>query len=254
MIRTFDLVNSKNETYTLSVANKHTGFLYDVGGLGTEHSPEYAKIGNIYESLIDNINQGVISGTMLFFNPYPYQEFLKFSMFCQDTDLKIHYRTPAGEFWRDGAVTRIEKSESSSDTLKVRIDFTASSLWYDNISKTASGTSIEINSESFIDSPCHLTFSPSSSLTSLSWSQTVDGVTVLTGAISDVSIASSQTVHIRTDTNPYELYRDNNFTNYYGKSDFNTKRFVYIQKGVNVITFNNSGTIGIEGKILYETV
>lgn len=253
MIRTFNLMNSEGAAYTLTIANKYNGFLSTVDGLGYEEAPEYQQIGNNYDRLMDNINQGVISGIIQFFNPYEYQAYSRFALFCQDKKLTLYYRTPTGLYKRDGSITKIEKSEGK-DSLKVKIEFTATSLWYQEIEQTASGTSITIISESAIESPCHVTFKPSAAITALTWSHAIDGVTKITGGLTGISVSTSQTLHIRTDTNPYKIYRNTEATNYYSKSDFSKKRFILLGKGTNVITFNTSGTIGVEGRILYETV
>ena len=110
--RTFDLVNSDGVAYTLTYVDSYTGFLYNVSGLGAEHKATYQKIGNEYELIKDEMNQGKISGVIFFMSAYPYQEYLRFADFCQDKKLKLHYRTPAGEFFRDGKITKLEKNEN----------------------------------------------------------------------------------------------------------------------------------------------
>lgn len=251
--RTFDLINNDGVAYTLTYVDSFTGFMYGVNGLGTEHKATYQKIGDEYALTRDEINQGKISGSIFFMSAYPYQEYLRFSNFCQDNQLQLHYRTPAGDFYRDGTVSKIEKNENGG-AMKVKVVFTCSSLWYKDISNTATGNIIEINSESSKESPCHISFKPSSTITALSWAQSVDGVSVITGGLSSINVTDTQTIHIRTDTNPYKIYRDTESTNYYSKSDFSTGRFVLLKKGVNTLSFSVNGTIEIEGRILYETV
>ena len=46
MIRTFDLLNSEGQAYTLTISHRYTGFLTTAEGLGFENSPEYVRIGN----------------------------------------------------------------------------------------------------------------------------------------------------------------------------------------------------------------
>ena len=106
MIRTFNLMNSEGVAHTLTIANKYNGFLSTVDGLGYEEAPEYQQIGNNYDRLMDNINQGVISGIIQFFNPYEYQAFSRFALFCQDKKLTLYYRTPTGLYKRDGSITK----------------------------------------------------------------------------------------------------------------------------------------------------
>ena len=260
MIRTFDLLNSEGQAYTLTISHRYTGFLTTAEGLGFENSPEYVRIGNSYERLTDNLNQGVISGIVQFFNPYAYQKFSAFAEFCQDKNLTLFYRTPTGLFKKDGAITKIEKSEGD-DSLKVKIEFTATSLWYKEIQHTVASAVITFNSDSAIESPCCLSISGiTRSGTSLSWEQNVNGKIIMSGTLNNVTISEQSTVYIRTDTNPYSIYKQTsggNPTSLYEYSNFATKRFPFIKKGSNMITIFGSPSpseLSISGRILYETI
>ena len=238
MIRTFDLLNSEGQAYTLTISHRYTGFLTTAEGLGFENSPEYVRIGNSYERLTDNLNQGVISGIVQFFNPYAYQKFSAFAEFCQDKNLTLFYRTPTGLFKKDGAVTKIEKSVGD-DSLKVKIEFTATSLWYQEIEVDVEGSELTIVSDSTIESPCILSLITYwSGVTGISWTQTVNGTTVVNGSLSDISLTAGRGVVIRTDTNPYKIYMIPGEYSLYNKSNFGTKRFPFLQKGTNTFTFS----------------
>lgn len=296
-IRQFNLVNSENETYTLTIANKYTGFLGETEGLGYEKSGEYQKIGNDYEQLTDNINQGVVSGIIHFFQPYAYQKFSQFARFCQDNNLTLYYQIPTGTFMRKGSVTKIEKSEGG-DSLKVKIEFTAKSLWYQEVPQmglkdadiiiidydpvtqmyTFGYSGLTVLSDTMIESPCHISLKlpafagrvsdnldPIFFSGDLQWYQTADGVEVMRGKLLNISLYENDVLHIRTDTNPYQIYKINSGTgvktDLYEKSDFSTKRFPLIQKGVNVfniepvqIGVDAPNFFKIEGRLLYETV
>ena len=251
MIRTFDLMNSAGETYNLTVAHRYTGFLAQADGLGFESVTEYQRFGDEYEPVNDYFNQSVISGTIQFFQPYAYRKYAAFAQFCQDKSLTMYYRTPAGMFKRDGSITKVEKSEGS-DCLKVKVEFTTKGLWYKELHVTSSSNSITVVSDSKIESPCELRFKPSSNIMSAHWTQSVNGTSVLTGAVSGVLVSDVQVLSIRTDTNPYKIYVGN--VDCYRYSNFSTKRFVKIQYGSNVIDFDKSGSIGVTARILYETV
>lgn len=256
-IRQFNLIDSEGQAYTLTVANRYTGFLTSASGLGYEKTSDYQKIGNDYEPLTDNINQGVISGVIRFFNPHAYQFFSKFALFCQDKNLTLLYRTPTGEYRRKGSITKIEKSEGE-DLLKVKIDFTATSLWYQELKRKTNAAALSVKSESVIESPCCLSFTGvTKSNATLAWSQSLNNTSIMTGELDGVTIAATDTVYIRTDTNPYQIYKVSSGgtkTDLYGKSDFGTKRFPMLYKGVNVFTVTGATEISIEGRVLYETV
>ena len=259
MIRTFDLLNSEGQAYTLTISHRYTGFLTTAEGLGFENSPEYVRIGNSYERLTDNLNQGVISGIVQFFNPYAYQKFSAFAEFCQDKNLTLFYRTPTGLFKKDGAVTKIEKSEGD-DSLKVKIEFTATSLWYEEILKTVEGSTIHILSDSSIESPCDVAVTGFDVVSAnLSWKwKTESELGYKYGRLFSIDLGSSYTLHIRSDTNPYQIYKQLSDAkiNLYQSSDFARPRFIFLGKGDNEITFENVtvGTFTVSARIYYETI
>lgn len=261
--RQFNLINSEGETYRLTLANKHSGFLYNVAGMGADESAEFQQIGNHFGILSDKINQGTLSGTIKFFKPNAYQEYLRFVLFTQKKPLTMHYRTPAGEFFRDGVVTNISKSEGDNQ-LRADIEFTCTSLWYQEFVLSGT-TSVNIQSESMNESGCHIIIE--GPVNTPGWSQTVGGTNVITGALvnrTDVNgdmisaaISSGELLHIRTDTMPYRIYKtDSNGTetDLYGCSDWSTDRFCLIRYGENVISCNGATSITVEGRIEYETV
>lgn len=256
-IRQFNIENSEGEVYTLTVSNKYTGFFGVVDGLGYEKKPEYQKVGNEYIQLTDPINQKIISGTIQFFQPHAYQAFTKFAQFCQDNDLTLYYQIPTGLYMKKGSVTKIEKSEGA-DSLKVKIDFTPKTLWYQNISRTVNTSPLNIMSDSLIESPCCLSFKGVTvDNGTLEWSQEVNGNEIMTGALNNVTIEPTDTVFIRTDTNPYQIYKvdaEETKTDLYEKSDFSTDRFPMLYKGENQFTVTGATKITVEGHELYETV
>ena len=256
--RTFDLINNKGEVYPLSRYNTFSGFFGDVEGLGMDHDATYQKLGNVYDLLQDNINQGEISGVVYFQSKYPYQEYARFVKFCSETPLKLRYVNPVGEYYRDGRVSKIEKNEDGSPR-QAKIVFTASTLWYKEIDETVTGSVIIINSDSSIESPCCLSFKGVVKTNQeLLWEQIVNGTTVMTGRLIGVTITADQMVYIRTDSDPYGIYKNagGNITDLYPNSDFSTKRFPYIYKGRNMFSINGATPteFNIEGRILYETV
>lgn len=255
--RTFDLINNKGEAYPLSRYNTFSGVFGNVEGLGTDHNSTYQKLGDVYDLLQDDINQGEISGVVYFQSKYPYQEYARFVEFCSETPLKLRYVNPVGEYYRDGRVSKIEKNEDGSPR-QAKIVFTASTLWYRDIETSADSSSITVVSESTKESPCCLSFSGvTKSNANLTWTQTVDGETVMTGTLLGVTIASTDMVYVRSDLDPYAIYKipsGGTSASLYEKSDFSTKRFPYIYKGTNVFTVTGATYIDVRGHLLYETV
>lgn len=257
--RTFDLINNKGEAYPLSRYNTFSGFFGEVEGLGMDHDATYQKLGNVYDLLQDNINQGEISGVVYFQSKYPYQEYARFVEFCQETPLKLRYVNPVGEYYRDGVVSKIEKNEDGSPR-QAKIVFTASTLWYKEIDETVTGSgACTVESDSVIESPCCISFTGAvKSNQELVWEQIVDGTLVTKGRLKGVTLYSDEKVYIRTDTDPYGLYKvaGGNVISLYEKSDFSTKRFPFIRKGRNYFTLLATSVteFKFEGRILYETV
>lgn len=257
--RTFDLINNSGQVYTLSLLSHHTGFFYSVEGLGAERDTTYQKIGETYDILRDEFAQGKISGMVFFHSKRPYHEYMRFVQFCQDTPLRIHYRTPVGDYYRDGMVSQIEKNEDG-ETARAKITFTASSLWYREVRDIRSSNFVEIESDSNIDSPCCITITPAYSSSTVTWTQFVNNERVSDGKLVYTPLfTTSDVIYIRTDTNPYQIYKINNGNkiDLYEYSDFSKKRFITLKKGRNLITSSPGGTSGamsLEARIYYETV
>jgi hypothetical protein len=257
-MRQFSLKNNNGEVYRL---NSSDNFFHDPSGLGFERSATFQKIGSRYEVIQDGFNQTPIKGQIMFKSGKisAYNRYLKFRNFLQQIPLTLVYRIPGGEFLMDCIPGTVEKTEiNSSLGMDIGIELIPLSMWYQDILKSYNGTSVSIISDSLIESPCCLSFSGiTKSNASLSWSQSVGGVTVVTGTLSGVSIASTDTTYVRTDTNPYQIYKVSSGgtkTDLYGKSDFSTKRFPLLRKGSNTFTVSGASLITIEGKVLYETV
>lgn len=264
MIRRFDLINSLGETYRLTLADKYgAAFMHDVTGLGAEQDAEFQQIGNRFGLLNDKINQKTITGIIKFFQPRAYENYIRFTLFCQHAPLKIYYRTDAGEFWRDGIVTKIDKSENA-ESLKATIDFEATSLWYTPYSLEGINT-VNILSESKNESGCHITIT--GTLSAPYWTQSVNGQQIVVGRLENKTgadggtispaISAGEKLHIRTDVSPYRIYKTNNMnveTDLYFNSNWNTERFCLIQYGHNVISCPNAVKVEVEGRIEYETV
>lgn len=262
--RQFNLVNDLGETYRLTLADRYgAAFLYDVNGMGSEETATYQQIGNRFNITTRKINQQTISGTIKFVNPYAYQNYDRFVLFCQHKPLKIYYRTPTGEFWRDGIVSSIEKNEDSN-SLVATISFMATSLWYQPVISSGT-TSASIISNSKNASGCHIKIQ--GQMTSPTWSQAVNGVNRVTGKLEQktlpdgrtvsAALGSGETLHIRTDTMPYEIYKTTSGgvkTDMYICSKWDTKRFCLIEYGENTITCSGASNIEVEGRLEYETV
>lgn len=259
-MRQFSLVNKSGETYRL---NKLENFLHKPSGLGFSRDTEYQKTGYSYELLNDGFSQHTIQGSIMFHtgrNNTPYKKYAKFSRFLQDIPLTLHYRTMSGEeYMIDVIPSDLQKEEiNSSMGMDVVITLTSISLWYREIKQIEEGNEVKLRSDSTIESPCHLVLTGVElSNEDITWNQEINDVEIMAGKLTGITLDETDSLHIRTDTIPYRIYKVDtigNETDLYSKSDFSTKRFPFIKKGVNVLSFSESGTIEAKSRILYETV
>ena len=256
-MREFTLQNKIGEVYRL---NSLENFLHEPEGIGFTRNTTYKKIGSNYEVVQDGFEQTPITGRIMFKTDIinsAYIKYLKFSRFLQEIPLTLIYRIPGGEFFIDCLPGAVEKTEINGALgMDVGITLTPISMWYRVIKETASG-SVTVKSDSLNESPCCLSFTGVTvSNGTLSWSQKVDNVTKMSGSLTGVTISSTDKVYIRTDGNPYQIYKVSSGgtkTDLYAKSNFTTARFPFLYKGTNQFIVTGA-TITIEGKILYETV
>ena len=129
------------------------------------------------------------------------------------------------------------------------------SMWYKTIKETGTG-SVTVKSDSKNESPCCLIITGIDvAYNTLQWLQKVNNVVVMNGYLDHVNIGTTTKVYIRTDTNPYQIYKvtDGVKTDLYPYSRFSSKRFPFLYKGTNQFTVSGA-SITVEGRILYETV
>jgi len=259
-MREFNLRNNIGEEYRL---NSLDNFFHTPEGLGFQRNAVFQKIGDHYKIVRDGFRQQPVSGQIMFksdVHESAYNRYLKFKNFLQEIPLTLIYRIPGGEFQMTCIPTEVEKTEiNSAFGMNVGIELTPTTMWFRNIEKEANSSSVTLISDSVNESPCGLRFSGvTKSNADLTWTQTVDGVTVMTGKLLGVTIASTDMVYVRSDLDPYAIYKipsgGTSTSSLYAKSDFSTKRFPYIYKGTNVFTVTGATFINVRGYILYETV
>ena len=260
-MRQFSLKNSIGEVYRL---NDLDYFLHDPEGLGFKRNTKYQKIGSSYEILQDGFEQQPISASIMFKSSQTlsaYRQYSKFREFLQLIPLTLIYRIPGGEFLLDCVPESVEKTEINSTLgMDVGITLTPLSMWYKPI--TVMGTTqVRITSDSNILSPCHIMIKPSSAATSIIWRLWDEWGEVDNGALADIpdayKIGTTDTLHIRSDTNPYQIYKTSSGgtkTDLYAYSVFSSTRFIRLKKGYNNISCTTAAEMTVEARILYETV
>lgn len=278
-MRTFALINNDGLRYELT--EKKVSFLHSVDGLGYQREIEFQRIGEHFSLVDDHLSQGVISGSVKFWQPGAYEQYFKFSQFCQNKPLKLAYSPNNGiTFYRDGYVSKITKSESNSNVLSASIEFKAITPWYKVVSAYNSGEitggkvynyvydyqysegvlqTVIINSDSYENSPAKITiYGP---LVNPSWSHYLNNKLVATGKVNG-TIEKNNKLVIDTTTIPYTIRQydmsDNLISDMYQLSDFSTYRFMMLGYGENIISVTQEGTgvikLSVEAKIEYATV
>ncbi len=276
-MRRYSLINNDGTSYELTEKGK--SFFFDVDGLGYKCETEFQRIGEHLALINDHLAQGVVTGSIKFWQPNAYQQYFKFAQFCQNKPLKLLYTPPTGTtYYREGYVTAITKRES--DALVVSIEFKATTPWYKSVYVFNSGEiaggkvydytynytyaegaaqSVIINSDSYKESPCKITlYGP---LVNPSWSHYLNNELIVVGSVKG-TIEEGNKLVIDTTTIPYSIKQfdagDNLISNMYQLSDFSTYRFVNIGFGENIISATHEALstikIGVEAKIEYATV
>lgn len=132
MVRQFNLINEKNETFSLMDIENYC-LLTEPSGLGYEYETEYERLGNLFIESIRTLTQGQIGGTVNFKS---YENFRNFVNFIESSNkLKISYKIPIGdefiEYFRDIKMRSLSKTEKLPNGCiceSVLID--CLSLWY----------------------------------------------------------------------------------------------------------------------------
>lgn len=305
-MRTFLLIDKNGTSYDITV--KKSAFFYGVTGLGYEKETEFQRIKERFALLKKDFVQQKIIGTVKFWQPDAEADYFNFAQFCQNSPLKMVYNPNSGSvissgvdkayvegttlflpskylsfdnYYRDGYITKIERSDGVGDSLVVQIEFTSTTPWYKQISQYNMGgqsqgskkynykysynygggvtNTVSVESDSRQLSPAKIVIIGPA--TNPSWSHYVEGVLVSSGKLNGTVLANHRLV-IDTTTIPYSIKEFDAYGNFvadmYQQSDFSTERFVRIQYGKNMISVSseeeNEIGIGVEAQIEYATV
>lgn len=251
-MRQFALTNNVGESYEL---NDLRNFFHDPNGLGFVRNSAYVKLGDQYEILSDSFEQGAPTGIICFKDEKQssaYAKYAEFSRFMQKIPLTLIYRSD-----KDHRIRVVPESVTKSEIskplgLEISITFRALSLWYDQVEKSGV-TSVSIQSGSVRESPVHIAIK--GPINNPIWTHNLNGTEIATGKVT-ATIASGQWLHVRTDTNPYQIYREvsGTITDIYADSDFSTQRFMHLREGLNTFTCPGASEIIVTGEEWYETV
>lgn len=277
-MRTFTLIDNDGTTY--DVTAKNDLFFYGVDGLGFAQTTEFQRIEDRYALLSNYTSQGKIKGTVKFWQPNAEQKYFDFAQFCQNSPIKMRYNPGHGEFYRNGIVSEITRTDGAGDVLMIELTFLAETPWYRSVSEYNDGqivggkvynytydytyssavvNSVSVDSDSYQSSPVKLIiFGPATNPT---WRHYLNNTLQTTGKITGSVLANHRLI-IDTTTIPYSIKQfdmlGNEVSDMYQLSDFSTDRFVRFGRGRNTIsvTADNTNTlnVGVEAQIEYATV
>ena len=276
-MRTFTLIDNDGNTYDVTASGE--AFFYKIDGLGFSRTSSYQRIEDRYALLSDYVSQQKVSGIVRFWQPGAEQAFFNFAQFCQNAPIRMKYNPGFDEFYRNGIVSKIERSDGG-DSLVCKIEFTASTPWYKVLTAFSDGTitggkvfnykydyiysdssvnSVTLNSDSYQSSPARVILY--GELVNPTWRHYLNNVLQTTGKITGTVLPNHRLI-IDTTTIPYSMKQVDAFGNMvsdmYQLSDFSTGRFVRLGYGVNTIAVSADNatelSIGVEAEIEYATV
>lgn len=252
-MREFAISNADGGVYEL---NDLRNFFHEPHGLGFVRNANYVKIGDRYEISADSYEQASPTGYICFKDEKSlsaYAKYAAFTRFLQKIPLTLYYRSDK-EHRMDVVPEIVEKTEIEKPLgLNISIGFRALSTWYD-VEESNGEESTDILSDSMIESPCHIMIT--GILTNPTWIHEVNDIQVAVGQIKG-NIASGETLHIRSDTNPYQIYKvdsDGVKTDLYAASNFSTERFFVLKNGKNTISCTGATSLRVIGRVCHATV
>lgn len=277
-MRTFTLIDNDGNTY--DVTAKNDLFFYGVEGLGYAQTTEFQRIEDRYALLNNYTSQAKIKGTIKFWQPDAERKYFDFAQFCQNGPIRMKYNPGHGEFYRNGVISEIVRTDGTGSELRVTLTFMAQTPWYKSVSAHNDGqivggkvydytfdytyssavvNSVSVESDSYQSSPVKLIiYGPA---TNPSWRHYLNNVLQTSGKITGNVLANHKLI-IDTTTIPYSIKQfdmlGNEVSDMYQLSDFSTERFIRFGKGRNTVSVQADNTntlnVGVEAQIEYATV
>lgn len=271
-MRKFKLYNAIGEMYDL---NAKKSFFHDISGMGFEKDSNYEQIGYQYIKTEEKIKQPTPTGKIRFIN---YAEYLNFVKFLQKEPLTLEYITEE-TFYLSCECKKLQKTELEAIGLDCDISLIGIGQWYQKIICQLGNTEpvgktysygypytyadnrqgiVEIVSVSEVESPAKLIIIGKS--VNPTWVHYVNGEVYASGKL-NCTIQEGHRVVV-SSVEPYSIVETDAYGNEiedrYKDSDFNTERFITLQRGNNRIAFTNEGEntikIIVEGMIYYASV
>ena len=137
MVRQFNLINEKGQTYSLMDIENYS-LLTSPSGLGFSYSIQYEQLGNTFMQSLKKIEQGSINGQLNFLNYQNYRNYIDF--IAKSEDIKLQYTIPYKDgnktFYRDIDIQSTSKGEvQPNGIIEEQVSINCRSLWYEKIAQ-----------------------------------------------------------------------------------------------------------------------
>lgn len=156
MVRQFNLINEKGQTYSLMNIQEYC-LLTSPTGLGFSYSIQYEQLGNTFVQTLRKLEQGKINGQVNFLNYQNYKNYVDF--IAKSSEIKLQYTIPYKEisktFYRDIDIQSTSKGEMQPNgVIQEQVSINCKSLWYEKIAQQyqISATSNEVRWDFRFDS------------------------------------------------------------------------------------------------------
>jgi hypothetical protein len=156
MVRQFNLINEKGQTYSLMDIQEYC-LLTSPTGLGFSYSIQYEQLGNTFVQTLRKLEQGSINGQVNFLNYQNYKNYVDFV--AKSDEIKLQYTIPYKDtsktFYRDIDIQSTSKGEiQPNGVIQEQVSINCKSLWYEKIAQQyqISATSNEVRWDFRFDS------------------------------------------------------------------------------------------------------
>lgn len=145
MVREFNLLNEKGQTFSLMDIQKYC-LLTEPTGLGYAYLADYEQVENSFVGNLRRLEQGTISGTVNFVN---YDNFTKLVDFIEQAEkLKFQYIVPENNkkitLYKDIEIQSLSKTQiQPNGILSEMVVFNCLSLWYEQNDIVYTAESVE---------------------------------------------------------------------------------------------------------------
>ena len=156
MVRQFNLINEKGQTYSLMDIQEYC-LLTSPTGLGFSYSIQYEQLGNTFVQTLRKLEQGKINGQVNFLNYQNYKNYVDFV--AKSDEIKLQYTIPYKDtsktFYRDIDIQSTSKGEiQPNGVIQEQVQINCKYLWYEKIAQQyqISATSNEVRWDFRFDS------------------------------------------------------------------------------------------------------